>query len=81
MVEEDVASSSDSKGEEEDDEGKKRMELDKRGILKLGGPNDNLDSLNGLFHWKMEDYELFPSCHMLGVEDVNNKDGKNEFST
>ena len=35
-----------------DDEGKKRMKLDEEGVLRLeGGSNeDDLDSLNGLFH-------------------------------
>ena len=69
MVGEDVASS-DSEGKGEDKE-RKRMEPDEEGILKLDGEsnNDNLDSLNGLLHWQMEDNELFPSCHMLGVEE------------
>ena len=47
------AASSDSEGEgESDDEGKKRMELDE-GVLRLeeGSNEDELDSLNGLFHW------------------------------
>ena len=51
MVGEEAASSN-SKGEGEiDDEGKKRMEPDK-GVLRLeGGSNeDNLDSVNDLFH-------------------------------
>ena len=54
-----------------DDEGKKRMELDEKGVLRLeGGSNEyNLDSVNEIFHWQMEDYELFPSCNMLGVEE------------
>ena len=67
------ALSSDSEGEgesEEDDEGKKRMEPDEEGVLRLegGSSEDDLDSLNGLFHWQMEDYELFPSCNMLRVD-------------
>ena len=67
MVSEDLASSTDSKVEEEDDERKRSMELNKEGVLKLEEcPNDDLDSLNGLFHCQMEDYEVFPSCNMLG---------------
>ena len=65
------AESSNSEGEDEsDDEGKKRMELDE-GVLRLeGGSNDDdLDSVYGLFHWQMEDYELFPSCNMLRVDE------------
>ena len=52
------ALSSDS---EEEDEGKQRMEPDQEGVLRLegGSMDDDLDSLNGLFHWQMEDYELF----------------------
>ena len=78
MVGEDAASS-DSEGEE-DDKGKKRMKANEEGILRLeGGSNDDdLDSVNGLLHWQMEDYELFRSCHMLGVED-GNKVKENEF--
>ena len=79
MVGEEVVSS-DSEGEGgEDDEGKKRMEPDEEGVLRLeGGSNeDDLDSLNGLFHWQMEDYELFSSCNMLRV-DKGEKEGRNE---
>ena len=71
------AASSDSEGEGgEDDEGKKRMEPDEEGVLRLeGGSNDDdLDSVNGLLHWQIEDYELFPSCHMLGVEEGNKEE-------
>ena len=52
MVGEEIASS-DFEGEGGgDDEGKKRMELDKKGVLRLegGSSEDDLDSLNGLFH-------------------------------
>ena len=51
MVGEETASS-DSEGEgESDDEGKKRMELDEEGVLRLGGStDDDLDSVNGLLH-------------------------------
>ena len=43
------AGSSDS---EEEDEGKQRMEPDKEGVLRLegGSTDDDLDSVNGLFH-------------------------------
>lgn len=53
------------------------MEPDE-GVLRLEGrlTNDDLDSVNRLLHWKMEDYELFPSYNMLGVEEE--KEG-NEF--
>ena len=52
------AASSDSKGESEnDDEGKKRMEPNKEGVLRLEGglSEDNLDWLNGLFtsRWRI----------------------------
>lgn len=67
------AASSDSKGKgESDDEGKKRMEPDEEGVLRLGGStDDDLDSVNGLLNWQMEDYEVFSSCNMLGVEEEN----------
>ena len=51
--------SSDSKGEDKGgDEGKKRMEHDEEGVLRLeGGLNDDdLDLMNDLLHWQMEDY-------------------------
>ena len=59
------------------------MEPNEEGTLKLeeGSDDDDLDSVNGLFHWKMEDYELFSSCHMLGVDEGSMGDEKNEFST
>ena len=65
------ALSSDSEGEGEgDDEGKKRMEPDEEGVLRLegGSSDEDLDSLNSLFHWQIEDYEIFPSCNMLTVD-------------
>ena len=66
----------DSEGEgESDDEGKRIMEPDE-GVLRLeGGSNDDdLDSVNGLFHWQIEDYELFPSCNMLRVDEGEKKE-------
>ena len=66
------AASLDSKSEDEsDDKGKRRMEPDEGGVLRLeGGSNDDdLDSVDGLFHWQIEDYELFPSCNMLRVDE------------
>ena len=71
MVGEEAASSNSKSEGESDDEGKRRMELDEEGILRLeGGSNDDdLDSVNGLFHWQIEDYELFPSCNMLRVDE------------
>ena len=48
------ALSSDSEGEgARDDKGKKRMEPDEEVLLKLegGSSDDDLDSLNDLFHW------------------------------
>lgn len=60
---------------------RKRMELDEEGVLRLeGGSNDDdLDLLNDLLHWQMEDYELFTSCNMLRV-DEGNKGEENECS-
>ena len=72
------AASSDSEGESEnDDEGKKRMEPDKEGVLRLegGSSEDDLDSLNELFHLQMEDYELFPSCNMFRVDEGKKEEG------
>ena len=54
------------------DEGQERMEPNDKGVLKLERClEDDLDSLNNLFHWQMEDYELFSSCNMLGVEGMD----------
>ena len=46
---------------EEEDKGKKQIEPDEEGVLWLEGglKDDDLDSVNRLFHWQMEDYELF----------------------
>ena len=78
MVGEEATSSDSEGGGESDDEGKKRLEPDE-GVLRLeGGSNDDdLDSVNGLFHWQIEDYELFPSCNMLRV-DEGEKEERNE---
>ena len=47
------------------------MELDQEGVLQLegGSTDDDLDSVSGLFHWQMEDYELFQSCNVLTIEE------------
>ena len=76
MVGEEAASSN-SEGEGEgDNEEKKRIEPNK-GVLRLGGLNDDdLDSMNGLLYRQMEDYELFSSYNMLGVEEGKER---NEF--
>ena len=68
MVEEEALSLD---SEEEEDEGKQRMEPDQEGVLRLDGGSidDDLDSVNGLFHWQMEDYELFHSCNVLTIEE------------
>ena len=66
------AMSSDSEGEgKNDDEGKMRMEPDDEGVLRLegGSTDDDLDSVNGLLHWQMEYYEVFPSCNILSIEE------------
>lgn len=39
------------------------------------GRNDDLDSMNGLLHWQMEDYELFQSCNLLTIEEGHSDDG------
>ena len=45
------AASSNSEGEGAD-EGRHRMEPDNKGVLRLGGSSDDdLDSVNRLFHW------------------------------
>ena len=55
------------------------MEPDKEGALRVEGglSEDDLDSLNGLFHRQMEDYELFLSYNMLRV-DEGEKEERNE---
>ena len=50
------------------------------GVLRLGGLNDDdLDSVNNLLHWQMDDYELFLSCNMVRVNEGNKGEG-NECS-
>ena len=70
------ALSSDSEGEE--DEGMQCLEPDQEGVLRLEGgstDDDDLDSVSGLFHWQMEDYDLFPSCNMLRVDEGKKEEG------
>ena len=77
MVGEEAASSDSESDRESDDEGKRRMEPDEGGVLRL-----DLDSVNGLFHWQIEDYELFPSCNMLKVaegEKTKENEGPKEY--
>ena len=73
------ATSLDSEGEGAN-EGRDRMEPDDEGVLQLegGSSDDDLDSVNGFFHWQMEDYELFPSCNILGGEEGNDEE-ENKF--
>lgn len=75
-VGEEVASLDSESESENEDDGKKRMEPDEEGVLRLeGGSNDDdLDSLNNLFHWQIEDYELFLSCNMLRVDEGEKKE-------
>lgn len=40
-----------------------------------GSTDDNLDSVNDLFHSQMEDYELFQSCNVLTIEEGHSGDG------
>ena len=56
---------------EREDKCKKKMELNEEGVLRLegGSKDDDLDLVNGLFHWQMEDYELFLSYNMLRVDE------------
>lgn len=75
LVSEEIASSSesDSKGENDQrDEGRDEMEPNSEGVLRLGEyAKDDADSLNSLFHWQIEDYELFqPTCNVLSIEEV-----------
>lgn len=62
--------SSESKLEDEElgiDEGRKGMEPNDEGVLELEDcSKDEKSSLNGLFHWQIEDYEVFSSmCKFL----------------
>ena len=47
------------------------MEPDEEGVLKLGEYlEDDTDSLKGLFHWQMGDYEVFQAdCNMLQIQE------------
>ena len=53
------------------------MEPNEEGVLRLegGSTDDDLDSVNSLFHWQMDDYELFLSCNMLRVNKGKTEEG------
>lgn len=84
VIDEELASS-DSDSEDSNSwewdsyEGKDKMEPNDEGVLELDGcSEDDICSLNGLFHWQMEDYEVFhPVCHMLQIEEEPRE--KDEF--
>ena len=77
-VSEELASSgSESDGGESDvDEGRKAMEPNTKGILELEScSEDETSSLNGLFHWQMEDYEVFhQECNMLQIREIKEEE-------
>lgn len=94
IVSEEMALSSEFKsdGEHRTDEGRAHMDPNDEGVLELEEcSGDETSSLNGLFHWQMEDYELFHS-YMLGIEEpkdeeevfppefVENKEGNAEIN-
>lgn len=71
MLGEEIASSSNSESDEGGDEGKRSMEPNDKGVLEL---EDDTDSMDGLFHWQMSDYELFlPSSNVLEIEEDPNE--------
>lgn len=66
-----MASSSNSESDNRVDKGKESIKPKEEGVLKL---EDHTDSIDGLFHWQMSDYELFPpSCNMLEIEEDPNE--------
>lgn len=72
-VTEELASDSESKDlnrwEWDSYEGRDNMEPNNEGVFELDGcSEDDICSLNGLFHWQMEDYEL-SQCNMLQIEE------------
>jgi hypothetical protein len=72
LVGEEMASSSNSESDDRDNERKRSMGPNDEGVLEL---EDDIDSIDSLFHWQMSDYELFPlSCNMLEI-----KEDPNEF--
>ena len=46
-------------------------------VLWLGEcPEDETSSFNGLFHWQVEDYEVFqPKCNMLQIQESESNKG------
>lgn len=63
-----------SDGEHQMDELRTCMDSDDVGILELEEcSGDDTCSMNGLFHWQMEDYELFHS-YMLGIEELEGEE-------
>lgn len=63
--------------------GRKRMEPDDEGVLELEGySEDETSSIIGLFHWQMEDYEVFhPDCHMLQICEIGESSDSTENAT
>lgn len=53
-------------------EGRKDMEPNNEGLLELEHcSDDEMSSLNRLFHWQMEDYEVFhPGYNMLEIREI-----------
>lgn len=77
MNEELASSRSESDGGESyTDEGRKSMEPNDEGVLELESCSDNeTNSLNGLFHWQMEDYEVFhQECNMLQMREIKEEE-------
>lgn len=59
------------------------MEPDDEGALELEGcSEDETSSLVGLFHWQMEDYEVFHlECHMLQICEIKESGDGTEDAT
>lgn len=71
-VTEELASSGiESDGGSDVNEERKMMEPNDEGVLEIGGcSEDETSSLNGLFHWQIEDYKVFhPDCNMLQIRE------------
>lgn len=67
VVSQEVASDSRSETGEDGE-----MEPNEEGVLRLGNcSEDETSSINGLFHWQMEDYEIFhPECNGLEILEI-----------
>lgn len=67
-----MASDSESENGEFETEEEGTIEPNNEGVLEFGSySEDETSSLNVLFHWQMEDYEVFHlKCNILQIREI-----------